>query len=390
MERLQEELTGAIGCAVCPEPRALPCSPFLPAVPAGAPARVPGLSCLSCPRCRALVPVLAPRRCPAASPSTPSSTSAGSRSRPGPGTCGAHPRQPLNIYCLRERQLVSGRCLTIGQHRGHPIDDLQSVCRKARGASGRLLEELTDKSRSKVFSCSETLQQQQAWCRSTLQRDRKAVLKYFKELGDALEHKKEALLSALDELDSCISEKYDPLIEDMEELKLGESELKELHSAVQEEESPLPFLEKLDGLQRQLHALRGSSRTLSLWRSTRGWRTWCRTCLKLPSVRSTRSPLQSYTWLTKAKALESKTWHLHSGSLLPSQVLSCCSCFQCCPSGNEEMAFGALPAPLVHLWRSLLRSVRIAAPPCSTECKSCAALLPHPWRCAGEFFLIIH
>lgn len=47
------------------------------------------------------------------------------------GTCRAHPRQPLSICCLRERQ-----CITIGRHRGHAIHDLRSACRRAREASG--------------------------------------------------------------------------------------------------------------------------------------------------------------------------------------------------------------------------------------------------------------
>ncbi|NXE40361.1 TRI59 protein, partial [Ptilorrhoa leucosticta] len=270
MERLEEELTCAICYEIFEEPRVLPCShtfcrPCLQGLlqPSD---EIPSGSCLSCPSCRAVVAV------PAAGPEAlpinfalkaviekcrqeePAGAGAGAGAEAG--TCRAHPRQPLNIYCLQDRQLVCGQCLTIGKHHGHPIDDLQSAYRKAREASGKLLEELTDKSRSKVFSCSERLQQQKARCQSALQSDREAVLQYFKELGDALEHKKEALLSALDELDSRISEKYDPLIEDVEKLKLEESELKELHAAVQKEESPLLFLEKLDGLQQQLHALK--------------------------------------------------------------------------------------------------------------------------------------
>ncbi|XP_030911231.1 tripartite motif-containing protein 59-like, partial [Geospiza fortis] len=65
----------------------------------------------------------------------------------------------------------------------------------------------------------------------TEQGERGAGLQHFKDLGGTLEHKKAALLSVLDELDSCISEKYHPLMEEVE--KLGVSELKELHPALQ-------------------------------------------------------------------------------------------------------------------------------------------------------------
>ncbi|NXY37680.1 TRI59 protein, partial [Pomatorhinus ruficollis] len=263
MERLEEELTCAVCCEIFSEPRVLPCSHTF--------CRPCLLRCaqagrrLSCPSCRAPVPV--PAAGPAALPvnfalkavidkcrqqqqEEEEAAAAGAEA----GTCRAHPRQPLNVYCLQDRRLVCGQCLTIGKHRGHAIDDLQSAYRRGREASGRLLEELGERSRSQV--CSERLQREKARCQDAVQSDREAVLRYFKDLGDALERQKEALLSALDELDSSISEKYDPLIEEVEKMKVEESELKELYSAVQEEESPLLFLEKLDGLQRRLQALR--------------------------------------------------------------------------------------------------------------------------------------
>ncbi|NWW65344.1 TRI59 protein, partial [Ifrita kowaldi] len=267
MNGLEEELTCAICFSIFQDPRVLPCShTFCRAClqerlqPSD---ELPSGRCLSCPICLALVavPAAGPKALPvnfalkAVIEKWQQEERAGTGTGAGAGTCRAHPGQPLNVYCLQDRQLVCGQCLTIGKHRGHPIDDLQSAYRKAREASGTLLEELMGKSRSEVFSCSKRLQQQKAQCQSTLQSDREAVLQYFKELGDALEHKKEALLSALDELDSRISEKYDPLIEDVEKLKLDEIELKELHSAVQKEESPLLFLEKLDGLGQRLQVL---------------------------------------------------------------------------------------------------------------------------------------
>ncbi|NXI18534.1 TRI59 protein, partial [Irena cyanogastra] len=266
MERLEEELTCPICCDTFSEPRVLPCShtfcgPCLqrllqhsPGFPAG--------SGLSCPSCRAPVAVPAAglqalpvnfalkaviEKCQQEEPA-----GAGAEA----GTRRAHPRQPLNIYCLQDRRLVCGQCLTIGGHRGHAIHDLQSAYRKAREALGQLLEEMSDLSRSKVSSCSEGLRQLKARCQSNLQGDREAVLQYFKELGDALEHKKETLLSALDEFKSHISEEFDPVIKEVEKLKLEESELKELYSALQKEESLLLFLEKMDELQLRLHALR--------------------------------------------------------------------------------------------------------------------------------------
>ncbi|NXU12362.1 TRI59 protein, partial [Pardalotus punctatus] len=264
MDHLEEELTCAICYDIFEDPRVLPCShTFCRACVQGLLQLSPEFSTgrgLSCPSCRARVAV------PAAGPESLPINFAlkaviekcqhekGAGAGAGAGMCRTHPRQPLNVYCVQDKQLVCGQCLTIGKHRGHPIDDLQSAYRKAREDLGKLLEELTDK--SEVSLCIKRLQQHKARCQRALESDREAVLKYFNELGDALEYKKAAVLSILDELNSSISEEYSPLLEEVEKLKLEESELKQLHSAVQKEESPLLFLEKLEGLQQRLHALK--------------------------------------------------------------------------------------------------------------------------------------
>ncbi|KAF4805405.1 tripartite motif-containing protein 59 [Turdus rufiventris] len=120
---------------------------------------------------------------------------------------------------------------------------------QSQGGFGQLLGPLPDPSRS------EGLRQHKARCQSALRSHREAALRCFKDLGDALEQKKAAVLSALDGVESCISEKYDPLMEEVEKLKVEEDELKELHAALLKEESPLLFLEKLQGLQLRLQAL---------------------------------------------------------------------------------------------------------------------------------------
>ncbi|NWY66254.1 TRI59 protein, partial [Erithacus rubecula] len=268
MERLEEELTCAICCDTFREPRLLPCShtfcaPCLQRLlqPPRGPAAA--LS-LRCPTCRAPAP--GPEALPLnlalqAVIEKIRQEERGREQQEEGGTCGEHPRQPLNILCLRERRLVCGRCVTIGRHRGHPIDDPRCAHGRARAAAGRLREQLREQLRDQsrcfqLLSCSERLQQRKARCQGALQSHREAVLQRFKEFGDALEQKKAALLSALDDVEKGVSEKYDPLIEEVEKLKSEEKELKELHSALQEEESPLLFLEKLQGLQQRLQALR--------------------------------------------------------------------------------------------------------------------------------------
>ncbi|NXH61368.1 TRI59 protein, partial [Rhabdornis inornatus] len=367
MERLEEELTCAICCDIFADPRVLPCShtfcrPCLQRLlqPPGAVPAGPSLSCPSC-RARVAVPAAGPEALPVNFALKAVIEKCRQEERAGTeeeeeGTCRAHPRQPLNIYCLRERRLVCGRCVTIGEHRGHAIDDLQSAYRRAREASGQLLQELSDQSRSKVFSCSERLQQHKARCQSALQSDREAVLQYFKEFGDALEQKKAALLSALDELESCISEKYDPLIEEVENLKLEENELKELHSAVQKEESPLLFLEKLQGLQLRLQALRQKQlpepEPVEMQPSMeKVLQDMSRTEIRqLHEIHIPKLHLAGKGQSSGEPTAASALWAAFTEPSLLVPILSFLVLLW-----HKEISTGTIPAPLVHLWKFLLR-----------------------------------
>ncbi|XP_065530749.1 tripartite motif-containing protein 59 [Lathamus discolor] len=171
-------------------------------------------------------------------------------------TCSEHYRQPLNVYCLLDRKLVCGHCLTIGKHNGHPIDDLQSAYTKEKETFGKLLEQLTDKHWTDVCLLIENLKEQKSQCESVVQDDRKAVVQYFKKLGEILEHKKQALLTALDEMNAHILEEYEPLIEKLKKIREEQLELMSLHTSIKKEESPLIFLEKVNGLHQRIKALK--------------------------------------------------------------------------------------------------------------------------------------
>ncbi|NXO01806.1 TRI59 protein, partial [Rhinopomastus cyanomelas] len=171
-------------------------------------------------------------------------------------TCSKHKGQPLNIYCLLDCKLVCGHCLTIGQHIGHPIDDLQNAYMKEKKSSEKFLEQLTDQYWSDVCLRIEKLKEQKSHCKSVIQADRKAVVQYFKKLSEALEHKEQSLLSALDELSMHVSEEYDPLIERLKKMRKEQLELMSLNTDLQKEESQLAFLEKMNFMQQRLKALK--------------------------------------------------------------------------------------------------------------------------------------
>lgn len=65
-------------------------------------------------------------------------------------SCQEHSRQPLNMYCIQDRQMICGLCLTIGQHQGHPIDDLQAAFIKEMETPVLLLSRLSEQRWSQV------------------------------------------------------------------------------------------------------------------------------------------------------------------------------------------------------------------------------------------------
>ncbi|NXG15027.1 TRI59 protein, partial [Grallaria varia] len=261
MERLEEELTCAVCCSIYREPRVLPCShTFCRACLQGVLRSSHGLSPrrrLRCPTCRAVVDVPA-----AGLDSLPVNFALKAviekwqQEEPRDvGTCREHPRQPLNIYCLLDRRLVCGQCLTVGQHQGHPIGDPLSAHSKAREAAGELQQQLPDAFWREVVLCYTKLLNQKAQCEELLRKEREVVLQYFNKLGTTLEGKKQALLGALDELNRHFLEEHQLLMKDVSKMKVEEIELKYLNASIWKEKSPLLCLEKLEELQQRVRAL---------------------------------------------------------------------------------------------------------------------------------------
>ncbi|XP_009958095.1 PREDICTED: tripartite motif-containing protein 59 [Leptosomus discolor] len=266
MRRFEEELTCSVCYSLFDDPRVLPCSHTFcrsclegvihlsSSFPVWRPLRVP----LKCPNCRSVVEIPA-----GGTESLPVNFAVKAiiekyqqEDQAEAATCSEHYRQPLNVYCLLDRKLVCGHCLTRGKHHGHPIDDLQSAYLREKEASGKLLEQLTDKHWADVCLLLEKLKEEKSRCESIVQVDKKAVVQYFKKLSDTLEDKKQALLTALDELNRRISEEYEPLIEKLKKIREEQLELMSLNTSVQKEESPLIFLEKVDEMNRRIKALK--------------------------------------------------------------------------------------------------------------------------------------
>ncbi|XP_067450981.1 tripartite motif-containing protein 59 [Thunnus thynnus] len=255
MDNLEEDLTCSVCYSLFADPRVLPCSHTfckscldnLLQVSTNysiwRPLRLP----LKCPNCRSVVELP-----PTGVDALPTNVSLRaiiekyqSDSEPRPPTCEEHHRQPLNMYCIQDRQLICGLCLTIGQHQGHPIDDLQAAFIREKQTPSLLLARLSEQRWAQVCELGEQLEQEKARCEGLVRQDRQEVNQFFQTLEVALTRKRQAYLEALDKAGAEVSRAYDPLIHRVKELQEEQLDLVSLGSSVEEEDSPLVFLEKV-------------------------------------------------------------------------------------------------------------------------------------------------
>ncbi|NXW64666.1 TRI59 protein, partial [Eurystomus gularis] len=264
LRHLEEELTCSVCYSLFEDPRVLPCShTFCKNCVEGvlqlsdnSPLLRLSKQSLKCPSCRSVLEISSAELLPVNFALKAIVEKYREEGHLSVATCSKHHKQPLNVYCLLDRKLVCGHCLTIGEHKGHPIDDVQSAYLKEKEVSGKLIEQLTDKYWTDVCLLLEKLKEQKSQCEGIIQDDKKAVVHYFKKFSDTLENKKQALLTALDEVNTHLLEKYEPLIENLKRLREEQLQLMSLNTALQKEESPLVFLEKVDDLQQRIRALK--------------------------------------------------------------------------------------------------------------------------------------
>ncbi|XP_048203148.1 tripartite motif-containing protein 59 [Perognathus longimembris pacificus] len=265
MHNFEDELTCPICYSIFEDPRVLPCSHTFcrncleNVLQASGnfyiwrPLRIP----LKCPNCRSIIEIA-----PSGIESLPVNFALRAiiekyqqEDHPDIVTCPEHYRQPLNVYCLLDKKLVCGHCLTIGQHHGHPIDDLQSAYLKEKDTPRSLLKQLTDAHWTDITCLIEKLEEQKSHSEKMVQSDKEVVLQYFKELTDILEQKKKNFLTALCDVGNLMSQEYTPQIERLKEIREQQLELVTMTTSLQEE-SPLKFLEKIDDVRQRVQMLK--------------------------------------------------------------------------------------------------------------------------------------
>nr|XP_020491778.1 tripartite motif-containing protein 59 [Labrus bergylta]XP_020491779.1 tripartite motif-containing protein 59 [Labrus bergylta] len=255
MDNLEEDLTCSVCYSLFSDPRVLPCShTFCKSCldnllhvstnySIWRPLRLP----LKCPNCRSVVELP-----PAGVEALPTNVCLRAiiekyqnESEPRPPPCEEHHRQPLNMYCIQDRQLICGMCLTVGEHQGHPIDDLQAAFIREKQTPALLLARLSERRWAQVCELGEQLEQEKARCEGLVRQDRQEVNQFFQTLEAVLVQKKHAYMDALDKAGAEVARAYDPLIHRVKELQEEQLDLVSLGSSVEEEDSPLVFLDKV-------------------------------------------------------------------------------------------------------------------------------------------------
>lgn len=265
MDNLEEDLTCSVCYSLFNDPRVLPCShTFCKSCLENVlqvstnfsiwrPLRLP----LKCPNCRSVVE-LPPNGVDALPVNVCLRAIIEKYQRDGQPripACPEHPRQPLNVYCVQDCKLICGFCLTIGQHQGHAIDNLQTAYVKERDTPAKLVERLTDRRWEEVCGLVERLEQEKARYEGLVHQDREAVLQFYQALERLLAHKKELFMKALDGANVRLACVYDPLIEKLKDMKEEQLDLISLSSCLGDEECPLTFLEKVHHLRERVDTL---------------------------------------------------------------------------------------------------------------------------------------
>lgn len=265
MENLEEDLTCSVCYSLFNDPRVLPCShTFCKACLDNVlqvstnfsiwrPLRLP----LKCPNCRSMVEL--PPNGVEALPINVCLRAIIEKyqrdNEPRAPSCPEHHRQPLNVYCVQDCKLICGLCLTIGQHQGHTIDDLQTAYVKERNTPARLVEQLTDRRWEEVCGLVEKLEQEKSRHEGLIRQDREAVMQFFQGLESLLEHKKEAFMKVLDRANGQLACAYKPLSKKLKDMKEEQLELIAIISSISEDESAIIFLEKVHHLRERVDAL---------------------------------------------------------------------------------------------------------------------------------------
>ncbi|XP_073435066.1 tripartite motif-containing protein 59 [Dendrobates tinctorius] len=171
-------------------------------------------------------------------------------------TCTEHSRHQLNMYCVKDRKLICGQCLTVGPHKNHPVDDPEVAYMKEQQTATNLLAALIDKNFTGVSSVIRKLEEQMTNCKNIVVEDKKEVLMFFDNLIEVLEQKKQELITALNELNQEVVDVFAPKIEKMRQIQDEELDLVSMSSSAQMEDSPLVYLETIHDIQQRMVALK--------------------------------------------------------------------------------------------------------------------------------------
>nr|XP_032831158.1 tripartite motif-containing protein 59-like [Petromyzon marinus] len=182
--------------------------------------------------------------------------------------CPEHASEPLNVLCVDCCTLACGRCLTLGSHRGHRIDALDSEAERQRALLHTLQLALQEEDRWQLArSRLERLEKVQAAVQDAIARDALLVSSYFEGLQRTLSEKRLSVLDYLGELGTSLDHETAPRIRRLRQMIQDRQEALALAAALAEVTDPLTFVQQMGSLREKVASLQGEalpSATLNL------------------------------------------------------------------------------------------------------------------------------
>lgn len=263
MELLEEDLTCPICCSLFDDPRVLPCSHNF------------------CKKClegllegnvRNSLWRPSPFKCPTCRKET-SATGVNSlqvnyslkgivekynkiKISPKMPVCKGHLGQPLNIFCVTDRQLICGMCATCGDHTKHVFSSIEDAYAQERDAFESLFQSFETWHRGDALSRLDTLETNKRKSLQLLTKDSDKVKEFFEKLQHTLDQKKNEILSDFETMKLAVMQSYDPEINKLNTILQEQRMAFNIAEAFKDVSEPIIFLQQMQEFREKIKVIK--------------------------------------------------------------------------------------------------------------------------------------
>lgn len=263
MELLEEDLTCPICCSLFDDPRVLPCSHNF------------------CKKClegifegnvRNSLWRVTPFKCPTCRKET-SATGVNSlqvnyslkgivekynkiKISPKMPVCKEHLGQPLNIFCLTDKQLICGVCATRGEHTKHVFCSIEEAYAREKDAFESLFQSFETWRRGDALSRLDILETSKRKSLQLLSKDSDKVKEFFENLQHTLDQKKNEILSDFETMKLAVMQAYDPEINKLNTILQEQRMAFNIAEAFKDVSEPIIFLQQMQEFREKIKVIK--------------------------------------------------------------------------------------------------------------------------------------